>query len=255
MWNSSKHDQLRSEIKHIFENGTLEEKMNIVETMYNDYGEFDNDVKIENMFIKSHNIHIDISSKGNNKPIVLTRNLYGGRWKKNNSLISLYEVSEILGVPIAFIAGVLFALESCPSVDNNLNELEDLRLKTEEDTKVKTESEVFKDMSDIIHSTKVYKNINRDPREVPEPTFTSKQIGLLKEKICGVYIEWEDCKPSYVGSSNNIPSRLRRHEIVNKENLVSIIACDVSERIFEECYFIHILRPYKNKATPKRLNI
>ena len=118
MWNSSKHDQLRSEIKHIFENGTLEEKMSVAEIMYKDYRQFDDDVKIEDVFVKSGDIHINISSRHHDTPIMLTRDLYGSRWKSNGSLISLAAISEMLGVPIAFVSGILFAFENCPSVNS-----------------------------------------------------------------------------------------------------------------------------------------
>jgi hypothetical protein len=82
--------------------------------------------------------------------------------------------------------------------------------------------------------------------QVPPPQMTRSEWGSRRDVFSGVYIAFKNDKVQYVGESINIPQRMRSHQEVKNDWLVSVIETIPSERFFAECYYIWLLRPPKN---------
>lgn len=97
----------------------------------------------------------------------------------------------------------------------------------------------FKRASDIA--------LSFDMPRVPFPERTRDEWALERDIFAGVYVAFYRGCVQYVGESCNIPSRMRSHEKVESNWLVSVIKTEPAERFFAECFYIWLLKPPLNK--------
>ena len=90
----------------------------------------------------------------------------------------------------------------------------------------------------------------------PPPGFVKPDPdGIGMPDYSGIYFVWENDIVVYVGRSIQISNRVRldNHQNINKSDLLSFLPFNIDELMYAECFYIGLLKPVKNRATPGRL--
>ena len=270
-------------IDDIFRNGTEEQKRECVKSFYQRV-HWEGEVRLRNIFGGCNEFQ--------KSAFVLEKDGYQYRieadsWKyrEGGKPIKDANLSDMIGVPTAFLDGIALAVSCVRSVVKTQQEQEEQKkLFTEERKKLESakrlldkklsignagtlsresvvkslrraaEKEIAKKQinTGIASAEKKYwKEITRrcnshDMPPVPKPNIKRSDLQRLPA-FSGLYFEWHGLLCNYVGKSVNVPARVKDgHHKLQGDSMMSFLPMDMSLIGRSELFYIWLLNPASN---------